>query len=73
MSAPPARRVVILRDTGAAVPLWFLRCAAPCQSQGWCMEGGVCWLGSSMSEDGARRLAERLGYEVVGCGRSDAP
>jgi len=66
------RRVVILRDG----PLHVLRCERPCRRDGrdeWCMSEGlrngerpICWLGASMTEIGARKIAERAGYEVVG-------
>ena len=59
---PPFRRVVVLRD--AYAPLWFLRCAQPCQEGGECMPGG-CYLGGSMTRDGAAEIAKRAGYEVA--------
>ena len=62
MTAPAARRVHILRDTQA--PLWFLRCAVPCLPRGECMEGG-CYLGGSLSAEGAAEIAKRRGWEVV--------
>ena len=60
------RRVVILRDPAA--PLWFLHCAEPCRSQGWCMDMGGkpgCYLGGSLTRDGAAQMARAVGYEVV--------
>lgn len=64
------KRVIILRD--ASAPLHYMRCAEPCRAGGWCMTGPEgedpphCYLGGSMCEAGARVMAERAGYEVVG-------
>jgi hypothetical protein len=62
------KRVAVTRDTCS--PLWVIRCAQPCQPAGWCMNGPEgkhpphCWLLGSMTEEGARSSAARLGYEV---------
>ena len=60
MTAPP--HVRITRDTCS--PLWAIRCAAPCTKL-CAAVGRVCWLGSSLTQDGATEYARRLGYEVV--------
>jgi len=68
------RRVVILKDEAA--PLWFIRCAEPCQADGWCMRdhlriptqrhrGPVCYLGAASSPERCAKLAAWVGYEVV--------
>jgi hypothetical protein len=67
------RFVVILKDPGS--PLYFIRCAAPCgENRGdpWCQfpppgaprRPGICWLGSSPTEQGCRVLATRWGYSI---------
>ena len=67
------RRVVIMRDDAA--PLWFLHCAEPCKDRGiafsraWCMDMGGkpgCYLGGSLTREGAAQMARAAGYEVVG-------
>ena len=64
---PPFRRVVIQKDS--ASPLHFLRCATPCQADGWCMGRDIgqrmCWLGSDRTAEGAARLAQMVGYEIA--------
>lgn len=72
------RRVVILRDT--ASPLHIIRCAEPCGAidTRWCMpmlpawngqpadySTTLCYLGGSMTEQGARKMAAVAGYEVA--------
>lgn len=66
------RRVIIKRDPYA--PLWFLHCAEPCRDLGegiprvWCMDMGGepgCYLGGSLTREGAAQMARVAGYEVV--------
>ncbi len=77
MSAvPKGGRVRIVKD--AASPLFALVCALPCGERGCENRGGhpglpglrpehwgVCWLGSSDSAHGARRIAERCGWKTA--------
>jgi len=71
------RRVVVLKDPYA--PLWYLRCAEPCgvrPGRDWCMTGPGspgdairhaphCYLGGSLTAEGARARAKRLGWELA--------
>ena len=57
-----SRRVAISPDR---LGQFALRCVEPCQPGGWCMEGGICYLGAASSPDLAARMAERWGYSVA--------
>lgn len=56
--------LTIVRDD--ASPLWVVRCAAPCGRRGarWCQGADygleLCWLGSSLTREGAEAIRERL-------------
>lgn len=67
------RRVVIVPDVGRS-RLHYIRCEKPCGRDGdrWCQRDGlppgapgICWMGSSLTREGAVQLAECVGYEVV--------
>lgn len=68
MSDTPHRTVVIVRDAGS--PLHAIRCAKPCDGgTEYCMGHDLgqrmCWLGSALTEAGAVKLAESIGYTVI--------
>ena len=66
---PEPKWVTIHKDPCAA--LWFLKCTVPCRPEGWCMRGPEgrhaphCYLAGAMTEEGARKLADRCGYGIT--------